>query len=178
MSNNGYEVFQRTARFHTVLAIPTDFQLLFSFTAAHQVKLPSLSWHCLVQEQGGWCHAIVCLTAVSRRPQHPLLPSRLALPHCDTRETFLMSPPRVPLRAKGRRKCPRGLWFGRRSWALPEAAGGWRWARHSRACGSAELNAQRGGRKWYGSRGPRGNWIEQLRLTAPAFYHVAFPGTF
>lgn len=92
---------------------------------------------------------------------------------------FLMSLPLVPLKLKGRGKYPHQLWF----WVMLKSTTkrqrlGRRWAHHPWACGSADVITQLGGRKRYGSRSPRGNWIKQLRLTTLAFHRVAFPGTF
>lgn len=165
------------------MLIPTDFQLSGFFfiqkcTPSPTVKLPSIPG--TKHADGVVCAAVSCaalLSPLTAASAYPVTSGSTSLQHEGN--VFLMSLPSVPLKLKGRRKYPHWLWF----WVMLKSTTkrqqlGRRWAHHPWACGSADVITQLGGRKWYGSRSPRGNWIKQLRLPTLAFYHVAFPGTF
>lgn len=153
----------------------SGFHLLY-YRSTHIV--PSLSLVPTMQTRSGLHLSAMCCAAASHRPQHLLILSHLVLPYCDRRETFLMSLSSVPFKLRGRGKYPRWLWFGVMLQSTTERQQlGRGWA-HLWACGSADVTTRLGGRKWYGSKSLRGNWLEQLRLPTLEIYHVAFPGTF
>lgn len=158
--------------------IPTDFRLaVFFLTEVHTFPNSKTPLSVPGAKRALQYHALHCCLPLTAASAYPVTSGSTSLR--QEGDIFFMSLPSVPLKLKGRRKYPHWLWF----WAMlknttKRQQRGGRWAHYPWACGSADVITQLGGRKWYGSRSPRGNWIEQLRLTTLVFYHVAFPGTF